>query len=67
MAYKGPIVRCEVTDRCTVPARNRVSIAGIHAVLGPPVNCCRRHRGIVIDEYLAISYDVRIRGVDSNA
>lgn len=61
MGTKGAGPPCEVTNGCPVTSAVQISIAGTYADKGPPVNACKRHRGIIIDLYCAISNDVRVR------
>lgn len=54
-------VNCDVSTHCGKPAWVKISIGGLHSNERPKVNSCRAHSAMVINDYLAVSNDVRVR------
>lgn len=61
MKRERPFIRCLATTNCTRCAAVQIYIGGVLAFRHDPVNTCRMHRGLVIDHFLTISNDVRVR------
>ena len=58
-----PVDLCQVADRHPHRAWVEVCIAGTYHAEGPPVKSCRGHVSVIIDKYLLISDDIRVKGI----